>query len=263
MGKVTQISTCYYCGAPKINDEHVPPKSFFSGRNYRPIKLPACALHNAAKSGTDQAILKAMLIPIAAAQGTDWLKPWSVAYPECMAWLPAQQRTITYNMNATVAVPVRAERGMEDFPHLAHTKINFDRWIQAITAGIVYVVSDKRRLLSVDWDHARVVCWDVMFRRRDDVPSTYDITTHGQWRSQTYANVHADWWFDGHLPDPYTYPADHYRYRIGLCNRIVTIEHIFFNQYTFWCTFSPDQTDFNILFDGHMQCAGRIDAVAV
>ena len=256
-------ATCYYCGAPKHDDEHVPPRSFFSGRNYRPIKLSACIEHNAIKSNADQAILKAMLIPIASAQGTDWLKHWYRANPECVAWLPAQQGTITHNMHATVAVPVHAERGMEDFPTLAHAQINFERWIQEITAGIVYAVSGKCKLQSVDWDQTKVVCWDVMFRRRDDVPSTYDIMTHGQWRTQEYANTYADYWLDGRFPQPYKYPVDHYRYRIGFSGYMITIEHIFFNQYKFWCTFYPNFADYNRFFAGHESCVSDSSSYSV
>jgi hypothetical protein len=247
------IRTCYYCGAPKYDDEHVPPQSFLvDGITAQSYYLHVCYIM--LKSSTDQAILKAMLIPIAAVQGTDWLKCWYSAHPECVAWLLAQQGTITHHMHATVAVPIHAERGMEDFPTLAHAQINFERWIQATTAGIVYAVSGKCKLQSVDWDQTKVVCWDVMFRRRDDVPSTYDITTHGQWRTQEYANTYADYWLDGRFPQPYKYPVDHYRYRIGFSGYTVTIEHIFFNQYKFWCTFYPDFVDYNRFFAGHESC---------
>lgn len=47
---------CYYCGAPAIDFDHVPPRIFFPGDDkYRKnlVKVPACKSHNHGFSGDD------------------------------------------------------------------------------------------------------------------------------------------------------------------------------------------------------------------
>lgn len=240
-------STCYYCGAPKINDEHVPPRSFFSGRNYRPIKVPACALHNNAKSGTDQAVLKAMLIPIMKAKGTPWLERWYAENPACAAWVCSQIDILRHHKQTTVIVPIQVERGLEDIPPVAHAQVDYDQWIRAITAGIVYAMSG-RRLTSINWDTTLVECWDIVRGPRQSSLAPSAIIEHAKKMNKHYANTHATHWLPGSLPHPYRYPVNHYYFRIGFTGCEVTIEHVFLGLYRFWCTFVVSQVDFAVLF---------------
>lgn len=64
---------CYWCAAPATSREHVPPKCIFpelgdtvDGRNHREqlITVPACELHNVAKSHDDEYLLYILAINI-------------------------------------------------------------------------------------------------------------------------------------------------------------------------------------------------------
>jgi len=64
---------CYWCAAPATSREHVPPKCIFpelgdtvDGRNHRErlITVPACNLHNIAKSNDDEYLLYILAINI-------------------------------------------------------------------------------------------------------------------------------------------------------------------------------------------------------
>lgn len=47
--------TCYWCGAERVSDDHVPPKSFFpENRRVDLIKVPACKKHNEDFSKLDE-----------------------------------------------------------------------------------------------------------------------------------------------------------------------------------------------------------------
>jgi len=47
--------TCYYCGEPAINKEHIPPKCIFDkASSYDPITVPSCKSHNLDFSKDDE-----------------------------------------------------------------------------------------------------------------------------------------------------------------------------------------------------------------
>ena len=66
-------NTCYWCAAPATSREHVPPRCIFpelsdtiDGKNHREqlITVPACDLHNVAKSNDDEYLLYILAINI-------------------------------------------------------------------------------------------------------------------------------------------------------------------------------------------------------
>ena len=217
------------------------------------MKVPACPLHNTEKSGDDQAILKAMLIPIIDAHGSDWLARWYSTYPDCAEWVMLKRDVLRHQTVKTVPVAIYAEHGMEDIPNIAHSYAHYEQWIRALTTGIIYEVSGQQRLHLVDWDTADVVCWDVIKGQRSSTVSTVDITTHAQLMNQEYANTHAEHWLYGRLPNRRQYPPDHYYYRMGFTGHQITIEHVFYNLYRFWCTFVLNNDDFELFFAGYFK----------
>jgi hypothetical protein len=55
MGEAKRRRThCAYCGAPKVTDDHVPPKSLFTADRTNLITVPACDAHNAKRSILDE-----------------------------------------------------------------------------------------------------------------------------------------------------------------------------------------------------------------
>jgi hypothetical protein len=55
MGEAKQRRAyCAYCGAPKISDDHVPPRSLFSADKTNLITVPACHDHNGKRSNLDE-----------------------------------------------------------------------------------------------------------------------------------------------------------------------------------------------------------------
>jgi len=45
---------CAYCGAPKVSDDHVPPKNLFPVDRTNLITVPACHEHNGKRSDLDE-----------------------------------------------------------------------------------------------------------------------------------------------------------------------------------------------------------------
>jgi hypothetical protein len=62
--KKTSSLHCYYCGAIASSGEHIPPKQMFKTFKCDSITVPSCDVHNTKKSGHDQSIVSALLIPL-------------------------------------------------------------------------------------------------------------------------------------------------------------------------------------------------------
>lgn len=55
MKKTTIPGCCYWCGAPPVSRDHVPPRGFFpQGKNINLFKVPSCAAHNELFSTLDE-----------------------------------------------------------------------------------------------------------------------------------------------------------------------------------------------------------------
>jgi hypothetical protein len=55
MGEVKRRRAhCAYCGAPKVSEDHVPPKNLFPTDRTNLITVPACYEHNGNRSGLDE-----------------------------------------------------------------------------------------------------------------------------------------------------------------------------------------------------------------
>ena len=51
------LTECYFCSKLATTKEHIPPKSFFLGRDINPkrlIRVPSCEEHNTDKSADDE-----------------------------------------------------------------------------------------------------------------------------------------------------------------------------------------------------------------
>ena len=45
---------CAYCGAPKVSEDHVPPRNLFPLNRTNLVTVPACHEHNGKRSGLDE-----------------------------------------------------------------------------------------------------------------------------------------------------------------------------------------------------------------
>jgi hypothetical protein len=62
--KIKIPKRCYYCGGLVQSKEHIPPRQMFKLFQCDSITVPSCDEHNTRKSGHDQAIVNALLIPL-------------------------------------------------------------------------------------------------------------------------------------------------------------------------------------------------------
>ena len=55
MGNINQCREfCAYCGAPKVSDDHVPPRNLFPLNRTNLVTVPACYEHNGKRSALDE-----------------------------------------------------------------------------------------------------------------------------------------------------------------------------------------------------------------
>lgn len=136
MASAMKGETCYICGAPKVSDEHFPPKAFFPSdrRVRRKLKtVPSCKTHNNDKSDDDVYLLTH--ISINAAAGDNLAKQVFLRSIEPNLTSPRFRAAITRGAQArpdgAVAYPVDVARFDNFFTHLA-CAVYFDRYGESL-----------------------------------------------------------------------------------------------------------------------------------
>ena len=127
---------CYYCNSLATSGEHIPPKQMFKAFQCDSITVPSCDEHNSKKSGRDQAIVSALLIPLHAGRNRYPLEPEIIQAID--AAIPSFERA----KRSAVRTPFLNDppMGLEDLPELAHLapSVKVGDWIRHLTAGLIY-----------------------------------------------------------------------------------------------------------------------------
>jgi len=120
---------CYYCGLPYSSFEHVPPKQLFKGFTCDKFKVPSCDKHNTDKSGSDNAVIKAMLIA---------MDTVAHKYPPKENVAEAIRQTKSHF--SQVKRQVSNINKFTNQPPLTHvaSQVQMENWIRQLTAAIIY-----------------------------------------------------------------------------------------------------------------------------
>lgn len=235
MGKVTQTSTCYYCGAPATSREHVPPDVFRKKipgiEKIDAITVPSCYVHNEAKHKIDQAVYNAFALPIHSMLGTSI----QIRSAEVNTMVHAKTKNFMHQKDLTIAVPIRGPEMEHIDASLAHTIVDWDMWIRLLTAGQLFLIHGQQRP-NIDWESCVVYNWDYVPGSRASVISTDTIYNALRNNETMYNELSVAEWYTAVTLGPLSTPEFSYTFRIGKTHAVWTMEHVFLGQYRIWCS---------------------------
>jgi hypothetical protein len=235
MGKVKQISTCYYCGAPATSREHVPPDVFRKKipgiEKIDAITVPSCYLHNEAKHKIDQAVYNAFALPIHSILGTSI----QILSSQVNMMVRAKTKNFRHQKELTIAIPLRGPEIGDTEASLAYTIVNWNKWIRLLTAGQLFVIHGEQRP-NIDWESCVVYNWDYVPGSRGLEISTETIHNALGSNESMYNELSEAEWYNATTLGPLSTPEFSYTFRIGKTQAVWTMEHVFLGQYRIWCS---------------------------
>jgi hypothetical protein len=230
---------CYYCGGQACSDEHAPPQQMFKGFSCDSITVPSCKDHNSAKSGADQAIVSAFLIPLHNGIGRypledEVLKAIQIAEP---SFDRAKRRAINSPL-------LRTPPGvLKDLPNLAYLvpTIDIGAWVRQLTAALVY---DAIHIFdsAIQWSEAVVWSPDwITAKGPASLELEQAISILGKQR-EIQVPLEQLTWENGWSAYPRPYPSVIYAFQVHFePNRKVIFRHRFYNRYSWYAWFSTSQ----------------------
>lgn len=222
---------CYFCGAPSDSAEHAPPKQMFKGFECDRITAPACEKHNSKKGGNDQAIVSALLIPIANhperySLGEDVKKAVEVGRPSFeRAKRKALNRPLVKN-------PTKA---MANLPNVSYLQpsADIDGWIRMLSAVLAWDALRKRDE-SINWTDA--VVWSPDWVPSDDpdsIPIDHAVEVVRR-NLEVRRECETFSWEDGWSAEPRGYPPSIYWFKIHIGEGEIAFWHKFYNCYSWY-----------------------------
>jgi hypothetical protein len=226
---------CYYCGAPSVSVEHGPPRSIFKGWACDSITAPSCEKHNSAKSGHDQAVVSALLMPLA---GCDDRFPLE---PDVQAAIEHARPSFQYAKRSALDVPLLKDppEMMPRLPNVSYLlpSVNIKAWVKQLTATVVWNALQKRDS-TISWDE--VAAWSAEWIESDDSSSLSmaDAVAVGKEKQVLKAKLEDLSWAEGWSAHPRPYPAVIYRFWLHFKPQEVVFKHRFYNQYSWYACVS-------------------------
>jgi hypothetical protein len=230
---------CYYCGEPSVSVEHAPPRHMFDGHECDSITAPSCDKHNSRKSGHDQAIVSALLMPLA---GCDDRFPLD---PEVKSAIQHTRSSFGYTKKSTLDVPLLKDppEGMPRLPNVAYLKpsVNIKEWVKQLTAAVTWDAL-KGRDSAINWDD--VTAWSAEWLESDDSSSLSMNQAVPVVRKKRELKGQLDdlSWIDGWSAHPRRYPAVIYQFWLHFEPQEVIFKHVFYNMYA-WYVWVSDVSD--------------------
>jgi len=222
---------CYYCGGAFDSREHAPPQCMFNGYECDSITAPSCIKHNSRKSGSDQAIVSALLMPLAGFDGRFPLDP------EVNAAIERARSAFEYAKRSALDVPLLKDppKGKPNLPNVSYLQptVNIKAWVKQLTAAIVWNALRKRDS-SIDWDD--VAAWSAEWMESDDSSSVSraDAVAVIKEKKALKAQLDELSWAEGWSAHPRPYPWVIYRFWLHFKPEEVIFKHQFYSLYTWY-----------------------------
>jgi hypothetical protein len=225
------------------------------------ITVPSCDKHNSKKSGDDQAIVSAFLMP---------LRNGSERYPlESEVKLAIENARPSFERAKRKAVnaPLLSDlpENLASYPNVAHIapSANIRTWVRQLTAALVYDAAQVRDS-SIKW--GEVIAWSPNFiEANEPIPLTYNRAV-SMFTKQTEIKAWLEGlqWLDGWSAYPKAYPLAIYSFDLYIQPEEIIFRHRFYRRYTWYVWFSclPD-TSLNLMqrvadeMSGRRQTRGR------
>lgn len=210
----------------------------FKGFPCDSITVPSCETHNSHKSGNDQAVVSAFLIPLYNGLGrypldADISKAIENALP---SFVRAKRKALS--------TPLLSDppEDIADLPDVSYVtpSTNIRAWVRQLTAALVY---DAVKTLdrTIKWDE--VITWSPDWIETDDpspVPFNRVISVL-QKKGAVRARLEQMEWLDGWSAYPRKYPSNIYAFQLHFEPDEVVFWHRFYNRYNWYAWFSASQ----------------------
>jgi hypothetical protein len=212
--------------------EHVPPKQMFKAFDCDSLTVPSCDKHNSKKSGDDQAVISAFLLPLHLGEKRYPLEP-EIEKAIDVAF-PAFERVKRNVVRAPFLIDPPSH--LWNLPDLAYLskKVRIHNWIRQLSAGIIYSgIGINSR--SMKWSESKVWSPD-WFSSADSVPLEYEYVENSIQENQAlHANLNSLVWQKGWSSNPRPYPETVYCFDICIFpNKKIIIRHKIYNRYTWY-----------------------------
>lgn len=226
---------CYYCGGRATSGEHVPPKQMFKAFQCDSITVPSCDEHNSSKSGRDQAIVSALLIPL------DTGRHRHPLMPEIGLAIEAARPSFERAKRSAVRTRFLKDppQGLEDLPDLAHVapSVSIVAWIRQLTAGIIYSGIGSAST-TIRWSKA--IVWSPEWVPTDS-PAPISIEDAAQVLKSNQEKklaMESLTWLRGWSAWPKPYPDIIYSFHFHFfANKQVIVRHRMYSSYTWYVQF--------------------------
>ncbi len=236
MGRKLKGKQCYYCGASVTSMEHAPPAQMFTMFPCDKVTVYSCDQHNASKSGSDEAIIKAMLISL---RNTSYLYPnrsheIKKAIEVAEPYFPRLKNVITTH-------PIMENPPDNLGAELAHLppQIDIKEWMRQLTAALVYNAI-RRYDPAIRWDEALVKSphWIPAKPGAIERERLTDLLRKSFTEESNFESLD---WQPGWPSGPNNYPADIYRFDVNWAYAPIIFKHCFFNSYSWYVGFEASR----------------------
>jgi hypothetical protein len=220
---------CYFCGAPSVSTEHVPPQQMFKDFDCDSITVPSCNNHNTQKSSIDQAVSNAFLIPL-----HNNLKNNEYGIKKVIV---NAQESFKYTKNMVLNVPLFNEANGIFFglPNVSYTKpsVKTRTWIKQLTAALVYNAINSYDS-TINWEE--VITWSPNWVGTDNPKemtkdSAYSVLDKNNEIRFYFESLE---WQLGWSARPRPYPSSIFQFGLHFESNCVFFSHKFYNQYTWY-----------------------------
>jgi hypothetical protein len=203
----------------------------FKGWACDSITAPSCEKHNSAKSGHDQAIVSALLMPLAGSGDLFDLEP------DVRAAIERARSSFQYAKRNALDVPLLKDppESISRLPNVSYLQplVNVKAWVKQLTAAVVWNALQKRDS-GIIWDE--VIAWSAEWMESDDSSSvsTADAVAVVRKKQAIKAQLEEWSWAEGWSAHPRRYPAVIYRFWLHFKPEEVIFKHQFYSLYTWY-----------------------------
>jgi hypothetical protein len=236
--KTKNLKRCYYCGGMVQSREHIPPRQMFKLFKCDSITVPSCDDHNTKKSGHDQAIVNALLIPLFTGRHRYKLEPEiDLVIKDAIPSFERTKRNVI--RSAWIKDP---PRGLKDLPDLAFlaSSVDMAKWIRQLTAGLIY---DGIGSASGTIGWSKSIVWSPdWFSANTPAPIEFEEAVEMVKSNQEVRSVFDGLiWHKGWSAYPKPYPEIIYSFQMHLDQKGVFVHHKFYNRFNWYVLFKSSK----------------------
>jgi hypothetical protein len=237
MGRKLKGKQCYYCGASVTSMEHAPPTQMFKMFPCDKVTVYSCNQHNTSKSGSDEAIIKAMLISLS---NTSYLYPNRSS--EIKKAIEVAEPYFHRLKSVITTHPIMENPPDNLGAKLAHLppQIDIRQWMRQLTAALVYNAI-RQYDPAIRWDEALVESpyWIPAKPGPIETGRLTDLLRKSFAKESEFESLGG--WQPGWPSGPNNYPPDIYRFELNCAYAPIIFKHRFFNSYSWYVGFEASQ----------------------